>query len=186
MKCIRFLAVLSLISFAVVLEKSFAQAELTAWGNLGGMRIDGQLMKFTSSICLVGPSMADITETAKERQRPIYTRKGNKQIVTTDLSQFSLTEKVQDAEQGTATIDVAVKAAADTTLTGVFVCFELPADDYAGVNIQLIDSAASMIEPVPLLPARMGKLPASFGRELFLCKLRQKAFAQFLRRGALK
>jgi hypothetical protein len=176
MKCFRFLAVLFLFLFGAVFERSFAQAELTAWGNLAGIRIDGQLMKFTSSVCLIGPSMADVTATAKEKQRPIYTRKGDKQIVTTDLSQFSLTEEVQDTEHGTATINVKVKAAADTTLTGAFVCFELPADDYSGASIQLIDSTASLIDVVPLFPVRMGRMPASFRMRNFLVQASVKGF----------
>jgi len=41
-----------------------------------------------------------------------------------------------------AMINIKVKTAADTTLTGAFICFELPADDYSGAGIQLIDSTA--------------------------------------------
>ena len=66
MKCTRFFPAIALLLFAVGIENSFAQAELTAWGNLSGMRIDGQLMKFTSSICLIGPSMADVTATGRK------------------------------------------------------------------------------------------------------------------------
>jgi hypothetical protein len=162
--------------FAVGIENSFAQAELTAWGNLSGLRIDGQLMKFTSSICLIGPSMADVTATGKEKQRPIYTRSGDKQIVTTELSQFSFTETVQDTEHGMATINVKAKAVADTTHTGAFVCFDLPADDYSGASIQLIDSTASSIEAVSLFPSRMGRMPPSFRLRNFLVQASVKGF----------
>src|ERR1039458_8711300 len=98
MKYFQFFFVLAFLLFGVGIANSFAQAELTAWGNLNGIRIDGQLMKFTSSACLIGPSMTDITATGKEKQRPVYTRNGDKQIVTTELSQFSFTETVQDTE----------------------------------------------------------------------------------------
>ena len=150
------------------LESLHAQAELTAWGNLSGIRIDGQLMKFTSSLCLIGPSMADVTSTGKERQHPLYTRKGDKQTVTTELSQFSFTEEVQDTDHGAATLNVKTTTAADTTLTGVFVCFELPADDYAGGRIQLFDSTASGIGEVPLFPLRPGRMPQTFRTRNFL------------------
>ena len=174
-KCFTFFLAIALL-FAVGIENSFAQAELTAWGNLSGLRIDGQLMKFTSSICLIGPSMADVTATGKERQRPMYTRNGDKQIVTTELSQFSLTEVVQDTEHGMATINIKAKAVADTTLTGAFVCFELPSDDYSGASIQLIDSTASSIEAVSLFPSRMGRMPPAFRLRNFLVQASVKGF----------
>ncbi len=175
-KCLQFLFSIVLLLAMVGIEKTFAQAELAAWGNLSGMRIDGQLMKFTSSICLIGPSMSDVNATGKEKQRPVYTRKGGKQIVTTELSQFSITEEVLDADRGAATIDVKVKAAADTTLTGAFLCLELPADDYSGASIQFIDSAASSIEAVPLFPVRMGRMPPSFRMRNFLVQASAKGF----------
>ena len=176
MKRIRFLAAMVLSLFLLGVENSFAQAELTAWGNLNGVRIDGQLMKFTSSICLIGPSMTDVTATGKEKQRPIYTRNGNKQVVTTELSQCSFTETVQDNERGMATITVKAKAVADTTLTGAFVCFDLPADDYGNASIELIDSTASSIDAVPLFPVRMGRMPPAFRLRNFLVQASAKGF----------
>ncbi len=171
-----FLYAVFFLFLAAGIERSLAQTEATAWGNLNGMRIDGQLMKFTSSICLIGPSMADVTATGKEKQRPMYTRDGDKQIVTTELSRFSFTEIVQDTEHSMATINVAMKAAADTALTGAFVCFELPSDDYSGAKIQLIDSTASLIEAVPLFPVRTGRMPPSFQLRNFLVQASAKGF----------
>jgi hypothetical protein len=176
MKYFQFFFVLVFLLFGVGIANSFAQAELTAWGNLNGIRIDGQLMKFTSSVCLIGPTMTDVTATGKEKQRPVYTRNGDKQIVTTELSQFSFTETVQDTEHGMAMINIKVKTAADTTLTGAFICFELPADDYSGAGIQLIDSTAATIEAVPLFPSRMGRMPPSFRLRNFLVQASVKGF----------
>jgi hypothetical protein len=171
-----FLLGIGLLFFGVGMNELFAQAELTSWGNLSGIRIEGQLMKFTSSICLIGPSMADVTGTAKEKQRPSYTRKGDKQFVTTELSQFSFTEMVQDTGSGMVKINIQVKAAADTALTGAFLCLDLPAEEYSGAKIQLIDSTASTIEPVPLFPMRMGRMPNAFRMRNFLTQASVKGF----------
>src|ERR1035437_9470946 len=118
------------------INNSFAQAELTAWGNLRGIRVEGQLMKFTTSMCLIGPSMADVTGSAKEKQQPIYTRNDNKQFVTTELSKFAFTEMVQDTGNARVKINIKVKAVVDTLLTGAFLCFDLPEDEYSGATIQ--------------------------------------------------
>ena len=162
--------------FGVGINTSFAQAELTSWGNLSGIRIEGQLMKFTTSMCLIGPSMADVTGTAKEKQRPSYTRKGDGQFVTTELSQMSFTEMVQDTGSGMVKINITVKAVADTTLTGAFLCFDLPADEYSGGKIQLIDSTTSTIEPVSLFPIRTGRIPNAFRMRNLLIQASVKGF----------
>jgi len=155
---------------------SYAQAELTAWGNLNGMRIDGQLMKVPTSMCLIGSSMADVTASVKEKQRPRYTREGATQTVTTELSQFSFTETVRDTGHGMAAITINVQAVADTALTGAFLCFELPADEYPDADIQLIDSTASTIAPLSLFPVRLGRLPGSFRMRNFLVQASVKGF----------
>ncbi len=82
---------MTFLVFGALTEKSFAQAELAAWGNMSGIRIDGQLMKVPTSICLIGPSMAEVMRSEKEHQRPTYRRVGNRQIVTTELSKFLFT-----------------------------------------------------------------------------------------------
>ena len=170
-----FFVIFFLFSGAFI-NNSFGQVELTAWGNLNGIRIDGQLMKFNTSMTLIGPSMVDVTGTAKEKQRPSYTRTGNKQLVTTELSKFVFTETVQDTGNGMAKINIKVSAVADTTLTGAFLCFDLPADEYSGAKIQLIDSTASVIDPVLLFPIRMGRLPNSFPIRNFLVQASVKGF----------
>ena len=153
-----------------------AQPEVAAWGNLTGIRIDGQLMRFNSSLCLIGPSMMDVTGTDKEKQRPVYRRDGDKQIVTTEVSQFSFAETVRETGQGTASINVKVKAVPDSTLSGVFICFDLPADQFAEAKVELIDSTASTIEPIPLFPSRMGRFPASVRLRTFLMQNSARGF----------
>jgi len=152
-----------------------AQPELTAWGNLDGIRVEGELMKFTSSLCLVGASMADINATAKEKQQPNYRREGEIQTVTTELSQFGFTEAVAGSE-GSATISVKATAAGDSTLRGVFICFDLPADDFAGGKIEPIDTAQSTMEPIPLFPPRAGKFPGRVGTRAFLLQVSARGF----------
>jgi hypothetical protein len=117
-----------------------------------------------------------VTATDKEKQRPVYRRDGDKQIVSTEVSQFSFTETVQQTGSGMASITIDAKAVPDTLLSGVFLCFDLPADEYSGSNVQLIDSTASAIESIPLFPSRMGRFPASFRSTNFLVQASAKGF----------
>ncbi len=153
-----------------------AQAELTAWGNLRGIRIDGQLMEINTSICLIGPTMADILQTEKEKQHPTYERRGTRQTVTTDLGKFLFTETVQDTGDGKAALTINATAAADSTLTGAFLCFDLAADDYAGAKIELIDPVLSAMDTVFLLPAPPERRPGSTPRRNFLMPLTVSGF----------
>jgi hypothetical protein len=157
-------------------DKLYAQAEMTPWGNLNGIRIDGQLMKFGTSMCLIGPSMMEVKATAREKQHPAYYRNGKKQIVTTEISKFAFTEVVQDTLNDMVKINIEVTAAADTTGAGAFICFDLPADEFHGAVIKLIDSTISRLEPISLIPATMGRIPKTVRLTDFFVQASVKGF----------
>ncbi len=83
---------------------------------------------------------------------------------------------VNDTGNGRAGIDVKTTAVEDTTLTGVFLCFELPVEEYPDADITLIDSTASTMEPVALFPKRFGRMPAGFPMRSFLIQASVKGF----------
>ena len=158
------------------LNKTFGQAEFTAWGNLNGIRIEGQLMEVNSSLCLIGSNMTEVIQTGKERQRPGYVRIGNKQIVNTEMEKFAFTETVEDTGDAMAKVNVKVKAVQDTTLTGVFLCFTLPPDVFENAKIELIDSTASTMQPVSLFPGTNGRMSNAFMLRNFLIQASVKGF----------
>lgn len=129
---------------------SYAQPEVTAWGNMTGIRIEGQLMEFETSLRLVGPDWSYINQTYKERQRPDYHREGNQQIITTRLDSLLFTETVAATGTGQATVNVKMEAQADQELAGAYFCIELPARYYAQGSVQLINPAElSLAESEP-------------------------------------
>lgn len=137
------LFVLCMFIFGCFVYNVYSQAECTAWGNLSGIRVDGQLMEFETSLCLVNADWTQYTHTAKEQQRPFYKRDGNQQIITTKLDAISFTETVTDSLPGLAILDIQATAAKDTSLAGVFLCIELPGKDYAGATARLINLSAA-------------------------------------------
>src|SRR5689334_13819828 len=119
--------------FAIILllfspVPAFCQAELEPWGNLRGIRIDGQLMEVVSSLNVVKNWNA-IVATAKERQRPKYVRDSARQIVTTHIDSVYFTETVEDAGKGNAKLAVQLtargKVQGEGIYFGVFVPFEV-------------------------------------------------------------
>jgi hypothetical protein len=132
---------------AVFFNNVNAQTELQPWGNITGIRIDGQLMSFESSLCVVaGKDWSKINATGKEKQRPKYIRDENAQVVTTRIDSLYFTERVEDVNANTAKISVEVTSKADANITGVYFCIELSGDDYNDGTAQLIEpSSLSLI-----------------------------------------
>lgn len=129
---------------------SYAQPAVTAWGNITGIRVDGQLMEFETSIRLISPDWSYENQTYKERQRPSYRRDGKQQIIETRLDSISLIETVEETSSGQAKVSIKLDALADHKLAGVYFCIELPARYYTQGNVQLINPSElklSEIEP---------------------------------------
>jgi hypothetical protein len=123
----------------VFIQSSYGQAEMEPWGNLSGIRVDGQLMAFKSSLNILGKDGSQMLATALERQRPKYNREGNTQVVRTNLDSSYFTEKVEDIGPGQVRIDLQFNSRANTNMGGAFFCMELREADYAAGSIQLID-----------------------------------------------
>ncbi|MVN20504.1 glycoside hydrolase [Mucilaginibacter arboris] len=123
------------------IQKTHAQTEVMPWGNITGIRVDGQLMEFESRLSVVGKDGIKTASTGKERQRPKYTREGNTQIVATKIDSLYFTEKVEDLSRGKTSVDIQLTANADTALTGTYFALMLPAG-YANGSVQVNGSAA--------------------------------------------
>jgi len=123
----------------IFFNSAYGQAKVQPWGNIAGIRIEGQLMEFESSLRVVGKDWSKISSTGKEKQRPKYTWDGNTQIVSTRIDSLYFTERIDDAGIGVAKVSVEFASKADANITGVFFCIEISGEDYAGGTAQLIE-----------------------------------------------
>ncbi len=126
-------------------SNSNAQTEVMAWGNMTGIRMDGELMAFETSFRLVEPGWKRIHSTGKEQQSyPMYTRNGSQQTVVTNINKIRYEQVVNDTSTGRNNITVTVRA--DTTLQaeGTYFCMELPADRYASGSLSVDDTKLSL------------------------------------------
>lgn len=105
-------------------------------------------MPVQSNLTVVKNNWSDIMYTARERQRPMFTRKGSTQVVTTKIDSLYFTETVKDAVTGTADINVRVVSHGDETIDGVFFTLFLDDVNYAGGSLQ-IDNLKPVILSVP-------------------------------------
>ncbi len=149
----------------------FSQTEVEPWGNISGIRIDGQLLQFETQINLAQKDGSGILTTGKERQRPMYSRKGNTQIISSNLDSLYFTETVSDNGKSSAEVNIELAARADIPAQGVYYGFLLPMEYYSNGSIQL-----DHLKPVHLSapPAVLLKYLAYPARSIqFISKKRQ-------------
>jgi hypothetical protein len=121
-----------------------AQPELMAWGNITGIRLEGQLMEFESSLRVVAKDWLWLNATGKERQQPRFTRDNKTQTVNTSIDGIHFTEAVQETATGSAIISIKTNSSDDTLVEGVFICFELPAKFFAGATGQFTGASSKI------------------------------------------
>ncbi len=132
---------MSVSLFFALVEKSFAQAELQAWGNLTGIRVEGELMGFESSLRMMGSAGSSMFVTGKEQQSPRYNRDSSgAQVVVTHLGTVQFTERVTNPGQGIAQVTVRLLAERDTSVQGIFFCISLPFTAYGAGSIKTGES----------------------------------------------
>ncbi|MDD4033619.1 MAG: hypothetical protein PHS48_10290, partial [Bacteroidales bacterium] len=133
----------SAILFLTMLSPIKAQTEVMAWGNMTGIRIEGQLMDFESSLRVVGKNWESLNATGKERQSPKYDREGQTQSVTTSIGKIKFSQIVDDVATGNVKVSVKVTADQDTLLQGIFFTLDLSDASYANAEVKFINGSPS-------------------------------------------
>ena len=112
-----------------------AQTEVMAWSNITGVRVDGELIDFESSL-RVGTLKGDMEITGKEKQvRPVFHREGDMQEVTTTLRGVKFHQKVTD--KGKGLVEISIDALSDTTLNqAAYYCIALSPENYVDAKVR--------------------------------------------------
>ena len=128
---------LFLLTFILSLQNLFAQPQVQPWGNMQGIRIDGQLMPFETSLSVVKKNWSTVQSTGKERQNPSYMRKGSQQIIATSIDSFYFKETINEAGKGNAKVSVQLNAKAAASIEGVYFTLSVADEYYADGSIQV-------------------------------------------------
>ena len=135
MACYKYLFVF--IVMMLVRCIGFGQAEVEPWGNITGIRLQGQLMAFETNITVVSKDGATVKVTAKEKQRPKFSRAGNTQIIASSIDSLYFTERVTDTAAGKVHVQLALKTTAAMAVEGVYFGLVLPPAFFGNASIQL-------------------------------------------------
>jgi O-glycosyl hydrolase len=134
----------SLLFFVCLFSAVHAQVQFAPWGNMEGIRIDGQLLRFGTAIRLVEEG-GTIKATAKERGRPSFKRNGASRTVASHIDSLYFTETASDGKRGTAHLSIRLYTTAAMDVEGVYFCIMLPRADYRSGRLN-----AGTLQPVPL------------------------------------
>jgi hypothetical protein len=140
-------SVIVLLLSATFANQAFAQAEAEPWGNITGIRRDGQLFDFESIIKIQRGN--NFISTGKERQHPRFKRNGDEQIITTNIDSLYIKEVVKDESDGKASVTVTLYAHADMVFDNVFFTLQLPDKEYGDGSTKLAGVHNAMRHYVP-------------------------------------
>ena len=118
------------------LKPQTVHSEVMAWSNITGIRQQGELIDFESSLC-VGRMDGYMEHTGRERQQNVrYRREGLTQIVDIPMHGAHFHQEVTDVDM--QTVHLTWEATADTTLAGeaAYLCVSLSPEYYAGAKIK--------------------------------------------------
>ena len=155
----------------------FAQVECSAPGNLRGIRVDGELMAFSTSIRAVGLAAPDESQGGRGRgSGGQFSREGGVLVVTGSLTGgsargggpgsggrfrggppapgVSYRALYKDVAPGTVEAEIQITATTNTAMQGVFFAIALPGTDYTGGSAQWITPTPTTGTSVSLADAR--------------------------------
>jgi hypothetical protein len=118
------------------------QAEVLAWGSVPGIRVEGQLMPVGGTVCALEADGKVAARTARERQRPSFTRDAGGHTVTSAFGTLSFTERVTDVGRGAAAVELTFRADSASARGGAF-CIDLPRASFPGARVELVGATGS-------------------------------------------
>ena len=172
MKLMHYSIAASLFLFGPSSREVFGQAECAAGGNLRGIRVDGELMAFRTSIRAEVPAALPEGQAGRGGgSGGQFSRDGGGLIVTGSLTGggrgggpgggrgrsgapaagASYHATYKDVAPGTIEAEIQITSTTNLPLQGVFFAIALPRADYAGGSAQLLTPSVEAI-PVPFAP----------------------------------
>ncbi|MDT0688975.1 hypothetical protein RM549_04215 [Salegentibacter sp. F188] len=121
----------------LVSKQTSAQAEFTTWGNMTGIRVDNQLMEFSTSLAIVNKN--DRTwRTRKEGQTIDFKRDGQEKQFSYEMRDIKWTNYIESTGKGEAEVEVSFSSPTDTLIKGAYFTVDLPEEFGTETEFRLI------------------------------------------------
>jgi len=145
-----------------------AQPVTTPWGNIEGIRVEGELMAFESSLRAVDPDWAGFVQSSKYNWegKASFALEGNTHTCTHFLqgTELHYTTRVTDLGRGQARVEQQTELRGELSTAGIHQTFTIPAADYLGAKLEFLGAD---LQPLPALADHTGA-----GKELARVKAR--------------
>lgn len=117
-------------------QDSIVHAEVMAWSNITGVRLEGELIDFESTL-RVGVPGQRMEQSGRERQSRIrYHREGNTQTTLTPMHAVDITQKVTDLDAHRVALSWKAEAKESLTDQGAYFCMTFTPRYYASARIK--------------------------------------------------
>lgn len=174
----------SRMGFEIVnrLKPQAVHSEVMAWSNITGVRMDGELIDFESSLRVGNPGTR-MERTAREAQNNVrYRRDGQTQIVDIPLHGAHFHQEVTDVDKNT--VRLSWQATADSILQeGAYFCMELAPKYYSAAKIKASGKKVSVSSAERSLSLEFDKAVKSFVRDENGCKVLYVTLLNTLQKG---
>ena len=117
-------------------QDSIVHTEVMAWSNITGVRLEGELIDFESTL-RVGVPGQRMEQSGRERQSRIrYHREGNTQITVTPMHAVDITQKVTDLDGHRVGLSWRTEAKESSADGGAYFCMTFTPRYYATAKIR--------------------------------------------------
>lgn len=129
-----------------------AQAEVQAWGNLTGLRAEGKMHRFETSLCVIENNWNREWHSGKERVWSRFQRDKAHSLTSIRMDSLHFSQTVLDDGPGATTVQLSTQVHQSPTLVGAFFHLRLPAKAFETAKITVKQPAAFTPQlPTPLL-----------------------------------
>jgi O-glycosyl hydrolase len=158
------------VYLSICYSKVFGQSEVSGWGNLRGIRVGGQLVRFTTAVGVYDSDRGRLT--LSQREGPTHTSKyvrdGNTVTVGESLqlggrgnaatipatrpnppSMFSYTMSYSDSAPGVCDVSIQITSSPAQANGGIYYFLNLPNSDFADGTAELIGGPSTRLSDPP-------------------------------------
>jgi hypothetical protein len=154
-----------MLSLCIFCGRVNAQAEVSGWGNLRGIRVGGQLVPFITEVGVFNPDFSRVT--LSQREGPIrttqYLRNSNSVTVGENLqygaagprggqgggaSGFSYTITYTTSAPDTCDVSIKISSTTNQIIGGIYYFLDLPARDFADGTAVIVNRMNAQNRPL--------------------------------------
>lgn len=146
------------------LEPKRVHTEVMAWSNITGVRMDGELVDFESTLRVGNPD-GYVEKTGRERQNNVqYHREDASQIVSIPMHGAHFTQKVTDIDHQTVNIEWTAEADV-TSNEGAYFCITFSGDNYANAAYRIKGREISIVSATRSVVLKFDRKVKAFTRK---------------------